>query len=71
LRVSEPTCNCFTVSIERRPEAKAIVSEVADYRIDRRNSRAAVNGTFADKTARIDTQPQEHCRASRPLLEEP
>ena len=53
LRVSEPSCNRLSAAIERGTEAKPVVSQVAHRIVNRCDPRPAVDGAFADVTARV------------------
>jgi len=56
-------------AIDRGPEAKPVVGEVAHRRINRRHTGAAIDGAFADIAARVHPQAQENGRSTRPAVE--
>src|SRR5574338_1493802 len=70
LRVSEPSCNRLSRPIHRGPEAKPVVGEVADRRIDGGDAGAPVDDALADEPARVDPEAQEHRGPARPLVEQ-
>src|SRR5437763_1482217 len=69
LRVSEPSCNRLSTSVEGGPKAKPLVRQVAHSGIDRPVASAAIDGALCDSAACIDPEPHEHRRARRPAVE--
>ena len=69
LRVSEPSCNRLSASVQRRSKAQPVVHDVAHHRVDRRDPGSAKDIAFADIALRIDADAKEDRHSARPLIE--
>jgi hypothetical protein len=69
LRVSEPSCNRLSASIQRWPEAQALMREVADLAVDCRIAGATVDRALGHIASGVHPEAQEDGDATRPFVE--